>query len=87
MEKKKVINASNLPSRFPLLSTVSWITILHYWGAPQWLMGVFGALLAMAWVGYFISFWVEEAIDPFKQKPQNDKSSGSSDTERRWKNG
>ena len=68
MEKKKVIKSANLPSKFPLTVTLCWITMLHYWGAPQWLLGVFGALLSIVWLGYIVSFWHEENVDLFDKE-------------------
>ena len=68
MKKKKVIKTDNIATKPPLFTTAAWMTILHYWGAPQWLMGIFGFLLFVAWIVYFRSFAAEEAIDIFEDK-------------------
>ena len=69
----KKISSKNLPNRIPLAPTAVWITILHYWNAPEWLYGFFILVLLAAWIKYFND--QEEFIDIFEEpKPELKKS-------------
>ena len=69
----KKISMKNLPNPIPVFTTVAWITILHYWNAPEWLYGFFILVFIAAWIKYFND--EEEFIDIFEEPKEEPKKS------------
>lgn len=65
MEKKNVISRANMASRIPLFNTVGWITVLHYWNAPEWLWGVIMLILLLGWILSIKGIIEEKQVDIF----------------------
>ena len=63
---KKVIAYNNLPSRLPVVATVTCWLALEHWHAPQWLYGVFGFFFLIGWIACIVGLVTEEAIDLLK---------------------
>lgn len=73
MKKRKVLNGNNLPSRLPIPGTALWITVLHYWKAPEWLWGVFGIVFLILWGWAIYATCTEERIDLLNNDPKDEK--------------
>jgi len=81
MSNKKVISYKNLPTRFPLQSTILYVMALFYFNAPQWLFGVVGVLLVLMWATWVYSVFEKEKVDVSElleagldEKPEGKKS-------------
>lgn len=63
-----------MPLKPPILGTASWITIAHYWGAPEWLWGIIGLILVLAWIIFFYWLATHQPIDVGlkKEGPKSD---------------
>ena len=71
MKINKVIKTENFPTRLPFASTLMWLTMLHYWNAPEWLWGVFGLLFFVLWCVAIKNKWKEEQVDIFEKDKTN----------------
>jgi hypothetical protein len=67
MKNHKVVSLNNLPSRSPFPTTISFITALCYFKAPEWLFGMAGLLLLLMWIAYFVNRSSETKTDIFKE--------------------
>jgi hypothetical protein len=45
-----------------MLSTVTWPTLLHYWGAAGWVYGVIGSMLFIVWAAWVFAMFNSEEI-------------------------
>lgn len=63
MKKAKYIPTKFERGKPPVLATLTLPTLLHYWGAPQWLYGVLGCLLLIAWIAYAFWFFNSEEME------------------------
>jgi len=63
----------NIPFKPPVLGTASWITIAHYWGAPEWLWGILGLCLVLAWLMYFHWLATHQVIEVAAKKEDGDR--------------
>ena len=63
MHTRKVVSPKNLPMRAPLTSTLVFWLVLDKLGAPGWVWGVLGTLLAVLWIAYFVDIFKREDID------------------------
>ena len=63
MKGRRVLAAKNIPTRLPLLGTVAYSTALHYWGAPEWLWGVFVFLMAFVWVAVIVDMIASTEVE------------------------
>lgn len=51
-----------MPMKPPMLSTVTWPTLLHYWGAAGWVYGVIGSMLFIVWAAWVFAMFNSEEI-------------------------
>lgn len=65
MKKTKVI--SNLPVRLPILSTVLYTFLLHYFNVDNLWWGIFIAVYSIYWIVVISVIWTQERIDIFKE--------------------
>lgn len=70
-EKKFKIDRKNLPTRLPIYNTLIIVIALDYWSAPDWLWGVLGTLVLIAWVSVLISFFKDDYVDIFHEHSVN----------------
>lgn len=63
MKMTKVISRKQLPSRFPLGSTIAVWLLLDRLHAPSWTYGVFWTLFGFFWIGCFILILVEDDVE------------------------
>ena len=54
LEPKFVIADSDLPKKFPFTGTAVWLLLLDRFGAPWWVMGLFGAFMLLAFYGFYL---------------------------------
>lgn len=62
--QRKVIKAKYLPTRLPIVGTVTTLLALSYWNAPGWLYGVFITLLVMIWLLVIFALVFETGVKP-----------------------
>lgn len=60
--KKKVISRNCLPTRFPFMFTAVVYLLMDKFGAPGWLWGVVGSLLALCWIGSIHEFVTQTQV-------------------------
>lgn len=65
---RKVISFKNLPSRFPVLSTIVFYLLLDKLNSPGWLWGVVGTVMGLVWIGAIIAIWTQKQVDIFEGK-------------------
>lgn len=63
MKVRKVLSRKNLPTKLPLMSSVTCLLALQYWNAPQWLYGVMGSLYAIVWIFSIYNILSEKQTD------------------------
>lgn len=66
--KKKVIAQKNLPSRFPVLQTITLVILMNYCDLPEWLDGALITVLSLAWIAMIIAFAEQKEVNIFKSK-------------------
>lgn len=66
---KKVIHRSILPSKVPMAATVTYITALDYWNAPQWMWFIMVIFLVASWANAIIHMNDDEGVNIFEDKP------------------
>lgn len=66
MEIKKVISRKNLPVKLPFVQTLSVITALDYWKAPQYLWGSVGLFYVVIWAATFYAMGTQKEVDILK---------------------
>lgn len=54
MKKIKYVPAEFERAKPPVLSSVTYPTLFHYWGAPQWAYGALGFIIVIVWVLYVV---------------------------------
>lgn len=64
MMKRKVINSKYQRTRLPVVGTVFWLFLLHYYSAPGWLWGVVITLLAIVWPFIIFMVFTEQEVHP-----------------------
>lgn len=57
----RTIASSCLPMRCPLMGTFVWYLLLDRLGAPGWVWGVIGTLLACVWVAWIAAQFLNES--------------------------
>ena len=63
MSRTKVIAGKNLPIRLPItLSILLWL-LLDRLGAPSWVWGVVGTLLAIVWIVAIYAVFTQESVE------------------------
>ncbi len=60
MKKRNVLSRSNLPTQFPLLSSIVLWLVMDRLNSPQWLYGALGAIMALIWIGSIYTFFTEK---------------------------
>ena len=67
MKKRTVL--INFPVRLPIVSTVLYSFLMHYFNASGLAWGVFITLLSLYWILVIVLKWNEERIDLDDEKP------------------
>jgi hypothetical protein len=69
-EKKenKVISYKNLPSKFPLIPTVSFIVACDYYNAAEWVWTLVIVLLSLGWINSIYRVATQKSVDIFKSE-------------------
>ncbi len=68
MQKQNVISYKNIPTKCPTITTIVIYLMLKHFNAPEWIWGISGALLAIKWIDFIVSFFREKPIDIFQNK-------------------
>jgi hypothetical protein len=66
MEKKKVLSYGNLPTRLPIFQTAVVYLFLDFYDAPGVWWGVWGVIIALAWIFSFVNLFMTTSVDIFK---------------------
>ena len=75
MKKRKVI--SNVPSKFPITSTVLYSFLLHYFNVDNIWWGIFITLYSIYWILALYLVFTQERVDLFDEKETNKTSAKS----------
>jgi hypothetical protein len=59
----RVIKSDNLPTRLPLISTMTIYLFLDHFNAPEWVWGGIGILLGILWIACVCKFFTDTSID------------------------
>lgn len=73
MSKRVYVKGSNIAIKFPIASTVLYITAMHYWGAPEWLYGVAVVLLLITFVGATVEKIMYKPVDVLQKLDELEK--------------
>jgi hypothetical protein len=67
-KENKVISYKNLPSRFPLIATVSFILACDYYNAAEWVWTIVIILLSLGWINSIYRVATQKTVDIFKSE-------------------
>lgn len=62
MRRRRVVPRKYMPSRMPVVGTLTWWTFLTVIEAPMWAWGAVGTLVALGWIGVLVDMWTEEEL-------------------------
>lgn len=66
MKKRKVVSRKNLPMRMPLVGTLVWWLVLDKLGAPGWVWGVLGTIIAVGWFAFVVDVFIRDDVEVLK---------------------
>lgn len=63
MKKRLTVPFAHLPTRLPMVGTLTWYLFLSHLNAPGWVWGVAGVILTTGWVVALVDMFNREDID------------------------
>ena len=68
MKRRKVISYMNLPTRFPITSTMTQFLLLKYLNVPDTIWGIWITLSIIWHLLCLVAFWTEKTTDIMEDK-------------------
>lgn len=68
------IDRNNLPTQFPVITTILTLHLLYEYNPREWIWTVFIILLALSWIGAIMYSVKEKSIDIFSKLKKDDET-------------
>lgn len=85
-ENKKVISIKNLPTKSPIVFSITMYLLSDNLNVSQVTWGIVGTLTVLLWINYFYYLLNEESMDIFKEDATFEKKSLFFDKEKKAMN-